>query len=187
MEIVTYVRTGAITHQDSMGNKGRTGAGDVQVMSAGTGVTHAEYNLEDEADDPVPDLDRDRQAVGAAKLGRHAVPEGFARRRVPAARQRRRRRRRADHQRRRPDPRRDGQGRQVDRRRCRARSAPLPRAERPGAGERGRGGPARRRRDHRRGQARRSPPRTTASWCWSTPAEHARRGVSAPFIHAVLE
>ncbi|MCW3796430.1 pirin family protein [Sphingomonas sp. BN140010] len=49
MEIVTYVRTGAITHQDSLGNKGRTGAGDVQVMSAGTGVTHAEYNLEDEA------------------------------------------------------------------------------------------------------------------------------------------
>ena len=48
MEIVTYVRTGAITHQDSMGNKGRTPAGDVQVMSAGTGVTHAEYNLEDE-------------------------------------------------------------------------------------------------------------------------------------------
>lgn len=48
MEIVTYVRTGAITHQDSIGNKGRTGAGDVQVMSAGTGVTHAEYNLENE-------------------------------------------------------------------------------------------------------------------------------------------
>jgi quercetin 2,3-dioxygenase len=49
MEIVTYVRTGAITHQDNLGNKGRTGAGDVQVMSAGTGITHAEYNLEDEA------------------------------------------------------------------------------------------------------------------------------------------
>ncbi|MEN3749988.1 pirin family protein [Sphingomonas sp. HF-S3] len=48
MEIITYVRTGAITHQDSMGNKGRTGAGDVQVMSAGTGVRHAEYNLEPE-------------------------------------------------------------------------------------------------------------------------------------------
>lgn len=48
MEIITYVRTGAITHQDSLGNKGRTGAGDVQVMSAGTGVRHAEYNLEDE-------------------------------------------------------------------------------------------------------------------------------------------
>ncbi|MEA3028890.1 MAG: quercetin 2,3-dioxygenase [Sphingomonadales bacterium] len=49
MEIITYVRSGAITHEDSMGNKGRTGAGDVQVMSAGTGVRHAEYNLEDEA------------------------------------------------------------------------------------------------------------------------------------------
>ena len=48
MEIVTYVREGAITHQDSMGNQGRTEAGDVQVMSAGTGVRHAEYNLEDE-------------------------------------------------------------------------------------------------------------------------------------------
>ncbi|HEY2444202.1 MAG TPA: pirin family protein [Rhizomicrobium sp.] len=48
MEIITYVREGAITHQDSMGNTGRTGAGDVQVMSAGTGVRHAEYNLEDE-------------------------------------------------------------------------------------------------------------------------------------------
>jgi redox-sensitive bicupin YhaK (pirin superfamily) len=48
MEIITYVREGAITHQDSMGNQGRTEAGDVQVMSAGTGVRHAEYNLEDE-------------------------------------------------------------------------------------------------------------------------------------------
>jgi len=46
MEIITYVRTGAITHQDSLGNKGRTEAGDVQVMSAGTGIRHAEYNLE---------------------------------------------------------------------------------------------------------------------------------------------
>ncbi|HEX2803760.1 MAG TPA: pirin family protein [Sphingomicrobium sp.] len=49
MEIVTYVRTGAITHKDSMGNEGRTEAGDVQVMSAGTGVVHSEFNLEDEA------------------------------------------------------------------------------------------------------------------------------------------
>ena len=46
MEIITYVREGAITHQDSLGNKGRTGAGDVQVMSAGSGIRHAEYNLE---------------------------------------------------------------------------------------------------------------------------------------------
>ena len=47
MEIITYVRSGAITHEDLLGNKGRTAAGDVQVMSAGTGVTHSEYNLED--------------------------------------------------------------------------------------------------------------------------------------------
>ena len=47
MEIITYVREGAITHEDSLGNKGRTEAGDVQVMSAGEGVRHAEYNRED--------------------------------------------------------------------------------------------------------------------------------------------
>ena len=48
MEIVTFVRSGAITHRDSLGNEGRTAAGDVQVMSAGTGITHAEFNKEDE-------------------------------------------------------------------------------------------------------------------------------------------
>jgi redox-sensitive bicupin YhaK (pirin superfamily) len=47
MEIITYVREGAITHEDNLGNKGRTEAGDVQVMSAGSGVRHSEYNLED--------------------------------------------------------------------------------------------------------------------------------------------
>jgi redox-sensitive bicupin YhaK (pirin superfamily) len=47
MEIITYVREGAITHEDSMGNQGRTEAGDVQVMSAGSGVRHAEFNRED--------------------------------------------------------------------------------------------------------------------------------------------
>jgi redox-sensitive bicupin YhaK (pirin superfamily) len=46
MEIITYVREGAITHQDSLGNAGRTKAGDVQVMSAGSGIRHAEYNFE---------------------------------------------------------------------------------------------------------------------------------------------
>jgi quercetin 2,3-dioxygenase len=46
MEIFTYVRTGALTHKDSLGNEGRLEAGDVQVMSAGTGIRHAEYNLE---------------------------------------------------------------------------------------------------------------------------------------------
>ncbi|CRM99849.1 Quercetin 2,3-dioxygenase [Pseudomonas sp. 34 E 7] len=46
MEIITYVSEGAITHQDNLGNRGRTVAGDVQVMSAGTGIAHSEYNLE---------------------------------------------------------------------------------------------------------------------------------------------
>ena len=46
MEIITYVRQGAITHRDNMGNEGRTEAGDVQVMSAGTGVYHSEHNEE---------------------------------------------------------------------------------------------------------------------------------------------
>lgn len=49
MEIITYVRQGAITHEDSLGHRGRTEAGDVQVMSAGSGIRHAEFNRE-----PVP-------------------------------------------------------------------------------------------------------------------------------------
>ncbi|NIA71636.1 pirin family protein [Pelagibius litoralis] len=49
MEIITYVREGAITHKDHLGNEGRTEAGDVQVMSAGSGIMHAEFNREDEA------------------------------------------------------------------------------------------------------------------------------------------
>lgn len=48
MEIVTYVRQGAISHKDNLGNAGRTEAGDVQVMSAGAGIRHSEYNLESE-------------------------------------------------------------------------------------------------------------------------------------------
>ena len=48
MEIITFVREGAITHKDNLGNEGRTESGNVQVMSAGTGVIHSEYNNEDE-------------------------------------------------------------------------------------------------------------------------------------------
>ncbi|MEM7226825.1 MAG: pirin family protein [Pseudomonadota bacterium] len=48
MEIITYVRSGAISHRDHLGNEGRTEAGDVQIMSAGRGIRHAEYNLEAE-------------------------------------------------------------------------------------------------------------------------------------------
>jgi quercetin 2,3-dioxygenase len=50
MEIVTYVRQGAVTHQDSAGHVGRTAAGDVQVMSAGTGIRHSEHN---DGEDPL--------------------------------------------------------------------------------------------------------------------------------------
>src|SRR5580704_13308282 len=46
MEIITYVREGTVTHRDSLGNEGKTKAGEVQVMSAGTGIRHAEYNTE---------------------------------------------------------------------------------------------------------------------------------------------
>jgi quercetin 2,3-dioxygenase len=49
MEIVTYVRQGTVTHEDSAGNIGRTVAGDVQVMSAGTGISHSEHNRDEEA------------------------------------------------------------------------------------------------------------------------------------------
>jgi quercetin 2,3-dioxygenase len=47
MEIITYVREGTLTHRDSLGNEGKTKTGDVQVMSAGTGIRHAEYNTEE--------------------------------------------------------------------------------------------------------------------------------------------
>ena len=76
MEIITYVREGAITHKDSMGNTGRTEAGDVQVMSAGSGVRHSEYNLEDDDDADLPDLDRADGERRQAVLGRQAVPQG---------------------------------------------------------------------------------------------------------------
>ena len=48
MEIITYIRKGAVSHVDNQGNKGATRAGQVQVMSAGTGIFHSEYNQEDE-------------------------------------------------------------------------------------------------------------------------------------------
>jgi redox-sensitive bicupin YhaK (pirin superfamily) len=46
MEIVTIVHKGELTHQDSMGNTGTISKGEVQYMSAGTGVMHAEVNQE---------------------------------------------------------------------------------------------------------------------------------------------
>ncbi len=76
MEIITYVRTGAITHQDSMGNTGKTGAGDVQVMSAGTGVRHAEYNLEPETTTLFQIWIMPRANGGAPSWGAKPFPKG---------------------------------------------------------------------------------------------------------------
>lgn len=76
MEIITYVRKGAITHQDSMGNTGRTGAGDVQVMSAGTGVRHAEYNLEPETTTLFQIWIMPRADGGAPSWGAKPFPKG---------------------------------------------------------------------------------------------------------------
>ena len=76
MEIITYVRKGAITHKDSLGNTGRTEAGDVQVMSAGTGVTHSEYNLEAEETQIfqiwiIPTRNGEQPAWGAKPFPKH--------------------------------------------------------------------------------------------------------------------
>ena len=86
MEIITYVRQGAITHQDNLGNTGRTEAGDVQVMSAGTGIRHSEYNREAETTRIfqiwiIPDRDG-----GAPDWGARPFPkDGRAGRLVPLA------------------------------------------------------------------------------------------------------
>jgi redox-sensitive bicupin YhaK (pirin superfamily) len=44
MEIISYIRRGAVTHRDTIGSVGLTSAGDVQAMSAGTGIRHSEFN-----------------------------------------------------------------------------------------------------------------------------------------------
>lgn len=76
MEIITYVREGAITHRDSMGNEGRTQAGDVQVMSAGTGIRHAEYNLEPAATKIFQIWILPTRAGGAPAWGAKPFPKG---------------------------------------------------------------------------------------------------------------
>lgn len=50
MEILTYVLKGTVEHQDSMGNKERIQAGEFQIMSAGTGIRHSEYNGRDDSE-----------------------------------------------------------------------------------------------------------------------------------------
>lgn len=76
MEIITYVRDGAITHQDNLGNKGRTVAGDVQVMSAGSGIRHAEYNLEPETTRIFQIWIEPKSFGGAPSWGSKPFPKG---------------------------------------------------------------------------------------------------------------
>lgn len=75
MEIVTYVRQGVVTHQDSTGNLGRTVAGDVQVMSAGTGISHSEHNF---GEDPLKIFQiwlRPRRPGGAPRWDSRRFPK----------------------------------------------------------------------------------------------------------------
>ncbi|HEY0960089.1 MAG TPA: pirin family protein [Novosphingobium sp.] len=76
MEIITYVRKGAISHRDSLGNSGRTEAGDVQVMSAGSGIQHSEFNLEDEATDLFQIWILPDERGGAPSWGTQPFPRG---------------------------------------------------------------------------------------------------------------
>ncbi len=76
MEIVTFIRTGAISHRDSLGNEGRTAAGDVQVMSAGTGIVHSEHNREDEATTLFQIWIRPGRTGEAPSWGQREFPKG---------------------------------------------------------------------------------------------------------------
>ena len=76
MEIITYVREGAISHEDGLGNKGRTGPGDVQVMSAGTGIQHAEFNRESDETRLFQIWIEPDRAGGTPRWGAKPFPKG---------------------------------------------------------------------------------------------------------------
>ncbi len=60
MEILTYIIQGEIQHQDSTGSKVIIKQGDVQLMSAGSGITHSEYNALRKTSSPFANLDPSR-------------------------------------------------------------------------------------------------------------------------------
>lgn len=76
MEIISYVLEGKLAHTDSMGNGSAIGYGDVQRMSAGTGVMHSEYN--DSSEQPVHFLqiwiEPDRAGIDPGYEERHFQP-----------------------------------------------------------------------------------------------------------------
>ncbi|MFN4226069.1 MAG: pirin family protein [Hyphomonas sp.] len=76
MEIITYVRKGAISHRDSLGHSGRTEAGDVQVMSAGSGIQHSEWNAEDVTTELFQLWILPRERGGKPSWGARKFPKG---------------------------------------------------------------------------------------------------------------
>ncbi len=86
MEIITLVLDGEMTHADSMGNRAVIGPGDVQRMSAGTGLTHSEFNL---AGAPVHFhqiwIYPDERGLPPSYDQRHFEPEAWRDRLLPVA------------------------------------------------------------------------------------------------------
>ncbi len=75
VEIVTYVRAGVVSHKDSLGNEGRIECGDVQVISAGTGIEHAEQNPGDVPTKIFQIWLRPRAAGHAPRWGTQSFPK----------------------------------------------------------------------------------------------------------------
>ena len=76
VEIITYVREGFVSHKDSVGGIGQTSAGDVQVMSAGTGITHAEVGAPDQRTKVFQIWLHPRARGGAPRWGTKPFPKG---------------------------------------------------------------------------------------------------------------
>ena len=93
MEIITYVREGAVTHKDSLGNESRIEAGDVQAMSAGAGIRHAEYNREKQPTRIFQIWITPSSKGGLPGMGITTIPQGRPLRALDHARKRLRQRR----------------------------------------------------------------------------------------------
>jgi quercetin 2,3-dioxygenase len=75
VEIITYVRQGTVAHKDDLGNVGRIEAGNVQIMSAGTGIRHAEFNPGHEPLKIYQIWIRPRDAGGTPRWGTRPFPK----------------------------------------------------------------------------------------------------------------
>lgn len=75
MEILTWVLDGELAHKDSMGHASSLGAGGIQLMSAGTGVTHSEFNAQDDAPVHFLQVWITPREVGTAPRYQEALPD----------------------------------------------------------------------------------------------------------------